>query len=277
MSRALLTLQIAALVAHDARMSETSAPRTPRERARAEFMADLLAAARARVRADGPSELSLRAVARDLGVASSAVYRYVDSRDALLTLLIIEAYDAAGAACEQAAARALAQGSSPAETWIAVARGFRAWAVADRHAFELIYGTPVPGYMAPQDTVRHATRVWGVIGGVVAAAIADGSLSRAGPAVVARDLVEPRVVDFAVGVGSSSPGGNDATDDDREAAAGGVLGSAVLFAALLGAVSMELYGHLHDVVTDPARVFDLTMATAAAGAGLHVRLDDPGR
>src|SRR6478752_4533092 len=116
-------------VADDLGMSESTPPRTPRERARAGFMADLLAAARARVRQDGAAELSLRAVARDLGVASSAVYRYVDSRDALLTLLIIEAFDAAGSACENAAAEAQARGAEPAQVWLAVARAFRSWAL----------------------------------------------------------------------------------------------------------------------------------------------------
>lgn len=255
------------------RPADPVAPRTPRERARAEFTADLLAAARARVRGEGAAQLSLRAVARDLGVASSAVYRYVDSRDALLTLLIIEAFDAAGVACEEAAARARRDGADPAQTWLRVARAFRAWALADRHAFELIYGTPVPGYLAPQDTVSHATRVWGVLGAVVAAAMADGSLRPAGPRVASAELVEPRVLDFAAGIGADAdaPPGPDA----RESAAAGVLGSSVLFAALLGAVSMELYGHLHAVVTDTGRVFDVAMATAAAGVGLRVSLDGP--
>src|SRR5690606_10050030 len=75
---------------------------TARERARAQFTEDLLAAARVRLATDGAAGLSLRAVARDLGVASSAVYRYVPSRDALLTLLILEAYDAVGAGSERA-------------------------------------------------------------------------------------------------------------------------------------------------------------------------------
>src|SRR6478736_2124725 len=139
---------------HTGRMTSPevrSVPVTARERARAQVMTELLGAARARLEADGAAELSLRAVARDLGVASSAVYRYVDSRDALLTLLIIEAFDAAGVACEEAADRARRDGADPAQTWLGVARAFRAWALADRHAFELIYGTPVPGYLAPQD------------------------------------------------------------------------------------------------------------------------------
>ena len=113
-------------------------PRTARERARAEVMAELLAAANARLGTDGAAALSLRAIARDLGMASSAVYRYVDSRDALLTLLIIDGYDAAGQACEEAAAAARARGDSPAQVWRAVARALRGWALAHPHTYELM-------------------------------------------------------------------------------------------------------------------------------------------
>src|SRR3954465_9615844 len=110
-------------------------PTNARERARADVMAELLAAARARLVTEGAAELSLRAVARDLGMASSAVYRYVESRDALLTLLIIEAYDAVGHVAEEAAGRA-EQG--PAAAWLAVARAVRGWALDQPYSFELI-------------------------------------------------------------------------------------------------------------------------------------------
>src|SRR6478736_9694910 len=113
---------------------------TARERARAEIMAELLTAARARLVADGAADLSLRAVARDLGMASSAVYRYVESRDALLTLLIIEAYDAVGHVAEEAAGR---PATGPAAAWLEVARAVRGWALEQPYSFELIYGTPV--------------------------------------------------------------------------------------------------------------------------------------
>ena len=81
-----------------------SAPRTARERARAEITAEILDAARGYLATDGAPALSLRAIARDLGMASSALYRYFSSRDELLTRLIIDAYDSLGAAAEAAEA-----------------------------------------------------------------------------------------------------------------------------------------------------------------------------
>jgi AcrR family transcriptional regulator len=83
-----------------------SAPRTARERARAEITEEILKAARGYLATDGAPALSLRAIARDLGMASSALYRYFGSRDELLTRLIIDAYDSLGTAAEAGEAAA---------------------------------------------------------------------------------------------------------------------------------------------------------------------------
>ena len=77
-------------------------PTTARERARAELTTEITDRARAQLATVGAAGLSLRAVARELGMASSAVYRYFPSRDELLTRLIIDGYDALGAAAEAA-------------------------------------------------------------------------------------------------------------------------------------------------------------------------------
>ncbi|WP_136519253.1 TetR/AcrR family transcriptional regulator [Cellulomonas telluris] len=239
---------------------------TPRERARAELMRDLLASARARLVEEGAAGLSLRAVARDLGLASSAVYRYVPSRDALLTLLVAESYDAVGQVCEDAAAASRAAGRTPARRWLDVARAVRAWALADRHAYELIYGTPVRGYAAPQDTVAPALRVWGVVVDCLVDAGADGSLQPVGPEFDPEGVVTPGV--HAFGAERGAWGTLDEVGRRRAA-----VRSLTLFSSLLGAVSAELFGHLRGVHEDARRTFDVTIATAAAGVGLHVDLD----
>src|SRR3982751_5196633 len=71
-------------------------PPTPRERARTQTIADIVRLGREHLAVHGAAALSLRAVARDLGVVSSAVYRYVDNRDELLTLLLIDGYNELG-------------------------------------------------------------------------------------------------------------------------------------------------------------------------------------
>src|SRR5258708_1583005 len=132
-----------------------SVPRTARERARAEITREILEAGRRHLATDGAAALSLRAIARDLGMVSSAVYRYVANRDDLLTRLIIDAYDALGAAAESREA-AVDRGDL-AGRWSAVCVAVRDWALANPNESALISGSPVPCYVAPADTIGPAS------------------------------------------------------------------------------------------------------------------------
>src|SRR6478609_10359339 len=82
-------------------MSPMATP-TPRQRARAQTLADITTIGRQHLATEGAAALSVRAVARDLGVVSSAIYRYVRSRDDLLTLLVVDGYDELGDAVDEA-------------------------------------------------------------------------------------------------------------------------------------------------------------------------------
>src|SRR5580698_9719237 len=86
--------------------ASASAPRSARERVREEMTAEILAVAGQHVARDGAAALSLRSIARDLGMAPSALYRYFDGRDALLSALILGAYEALASEAERAADRA---------------------------------------------------------------------------------------------------------------------------------------------------------------------------
>ena len=137
-----------------------------RDRARAEVTRQILDAARRHLATDGASGLSLRAIARELGVSSSAVYRYVASRDELLTRLMVAAYDALGVAAETAEA-AVARDDLPGR-WAAVCHAVRAWARAHPHEYALVYGTPVPGYAAVSATIAPAARIPTLLLGILA-------------------------------------------------------------------------------------------------------------
>src|SRR3954469_17660591 len=113
-----------------------SAIRGARERARIEVTAAIKDEARKQLAAEGAQRLSLRAVARELGMVSSALYRYFPSRDDLLTALILDAY----ASLAEAADAATPQ-TDPYDRWRAVCRAVRAWAVAHPHEYALIYGS----------------------------------------------------------------------------------------------------------------------------------------
>src|SRR5438105_15527402 len=110
----------------------TASPRTARDRARAELTEEIKAVARRHLAEVGPAALSLRAIAREVGMVSSAVYRYFPSRDDLLTALIVEAYDELGDRVEAAEAVA---GDDLAARFRAVCRAIHDWARANPHEY----------------------------------------------------------------------------------------------------------------------------------------------
>src|SRR6478609_2409050 len=107
----------------------TTSPSSPRARAREQTMRDIVRIGREHLATDGAAALSLRAVARDLGIVSSAVYRYVASRDELLTLLVVDGYDELGDAVDAALERVDA--ADHAGRLAAIGRATRAWALAE--------------------------------------------------------------------------------------------------------------------------------------------------
>lgn len=204
---------------------------TARDRARAALTDEILTVARAQLAEVGAAALSLRAVARELGMASSAVYRYFPSRDDLLTRLILNSYDDAGAAAEAADDPGLPTRSR----WVAVYLAVRGWALAHPHEYALLYGSPVPGYVAPIDTVPAAARVGVVLGRILGDAARMGELPDSAGRTTGTISVEILAM-----VGGAHPAVDDA-----------VLTRALLaWSALYGAISFELFGHFGDSVTD---------------------------
>jgi AcrR family transcriptional regulator len=219
-----------------------------RARVRAEMTEEIKAVAKRHLATEG-ANLSLRAVARELGMASSAVYRYFASRDELLTALIIDAYDAVGDAAELAAARA----GGPLEKWLAAGHAARDWALANPHEWALIYGSPVPGYQAPADTVTPAVRVILTLGAALAEAYTAGALA---------DRPQPNghfVEELTPIAESYYPGMPGRMIADTIAA----------FSQICGAISYELFGQLKNSVEQDRRgFFEYQVRAAAAMAGL---------
>jgi len=219
-----------------------------RARVRAEMIDEIKAVARRHLATDG-ANLSLRAIARELGVVSSALYRYFAGRDELLTALIVDAYNDMGAAAEAADA-AVADRAQTRGRWLAVSRALRAWALANPAEYGLLYGTPVPGYAAPADTISPAARPVQVLGGILAeAGPADGRDLELSPALRAeiRRIAE---------VGA--PGVGDA------AMVRGLIGWTLLF----GAISFELFGRMNNTIGERDEWFDQQMFAMADYIGL---------
>ncbi|MCK0116309.1 MULTISPECIES: TetR-like C-terminal domain-containing protein [Isoptericola] len=234
-----------------------STPRTARALAREAITHEILAAARARLAEDGPAALSLRAVARDVGMVSSAVYRYVENRDALLTALIVECYDELGAAVEDAEA-AVADRADVTSRWLAACRAVRTWSVTHPGEFRLLYGTPVPGYAAPPDTIDPATRLVLVLVAVVADAHDDGAVPPLSPTAQG-DLTElvAGARDFVAARGLIE-------DAPPEL----VVRTLMAWTTVLGTVSFEMFGHLANTVSDPEAWFDVVALRLAADLGI---------
>jgi len=228
------------------------APRTARAHARAELTSAILRSARKQLAEVGPAALSVRAVARDLGMASSATYRYFHSRDALLTALIVQAYDEVGEAVG-GADRAVVH-DDLAGRWRASCHAVRDWALANPHEYALIYGSPVPGYAAPEATVPAATRV-----PLAFLALAHDAQASGRP-LGAPALPVPTAEAEALG------GIRDLTDftidDDR------LVRCLVAWATLFGHISLELFGHMHRGILDYDAHFAHVVDTLASDLGL---------
>lgn len=244
-------------------MSESAAPaaapiaerprgRGVRERVRAELVREITDVARRHLAAEGAAALSLRAVARDVGMVSSAVYRYFPSRDHLLTALIVDAYNDLGEAVETA--EAAVDRGDVAGRFAAVGRAARTWARAHPHEYALIYGSPVPGYAAPEDTVGPAVRVATVLRDVLNDAWRDGVLRA--PTTMPRSAAAWADLHRLAG---------EFFDVPEALVTRGLLAWIQIF----GGLNFELFGHLHNVITDYDAWFEELLAEMLAFVGFE--------
>lgn len=226
---------------------------TPRELAREQTLRDIVRIGREQLAHVTPAELSLRAVARELGMVSSAVYRYVKDRDALLTLLIVDAYDELGSEVEDAvSAAARRTGTGQLQ---AAAQAMRTWGRREASRFALLYGTPVPGYAAPATVTNEpGTRVVVALAGVLERAHLAGRL-REVPGPLPRS-VRTDLESIRAEYGLTLPATNLARG----------MG---LWSAVVGAVAFDVFGQYGpDTLTDTAAFLDVHVAALAETVGL---------
>jgi AcrR family transcriptional regulator len=235
----------------------STAPRTGiRARNRAAIEAEILRSARRHLASDGAAALSLRAVARDLGMVSSALYRYVSNRDELLTLLIVSAFTSLGDTVEAAHDQAPVDDLSG--RWRAVGHALRDWALLHPHEYALVYGSPVPDYQAPAErTNGPGTRIFALLVRLLADATRSGEL--------ARDDFAPHLTEDLGPVARAATG--TLLDDPFLAEAGldpdTVMAGLAAWSLVMGALSAEVFGQLgRDTVTDPAAWFDYHLEVA---------------
>jgi AcrR family transcriptional regulator len=211
-----------------------------RQETRQRIEAQILELGRRQLATDGAAGLSVRAIARELGMVSSAVYRYVASRDALLTMLLVDAYSDLADAVGQA--RVGIDGGWRADV-AAIAHALRLWAVDQPADWALLYGSPVPGYHAPAElTTGPGTRVVGMLFDAVATGVAIGDIT-----LTEHHVAQPMSTDLSRVCDEFGFPGDDAL----------VIRCTAVWAMLIGAVSLEIFGQYGtDTFTDPAVLFD---------------------
>jgi len=193
----------------------------------------------------GAPALSLREVAREMGLVSSAIYRYFPTRDDVLTALIVDAYNDLGAFAERAAARVPTD--EPRRRLHAAASAIRKWAKSNPNEYALLYGSPVPGYEAPPFTVEPAARVALVLGSIVVDAWQRSNLRTEDDESAMKGVLETRALDEVM------PGVPEAV---RAL-------SLMVWSQIFGCISFELFGHFVGTVRNANRFFVIVVDEAA--------------
>jgi AcrR family transcriptional regulator len=232
---------------------------TRRERLRAETATEIKRAARAALVTGGPGAISLRAIAREIGMTAPGLYRYFPSLDDLVTALVGELYD------ELAAELGLARDALPVdavgERALAVCRAFRTWSVAHPAEFGLLFGSPPLGNDVPRELAGARLE------GVFSVLFADLWLRYRFPvpAQLEPDLAA-QLDAWREGTGSEVPTG----------AVRVLLGGWV---RVYGLVALEVFGHLRFVLPDVEPLFEETLREFAGllGIGEAYRRPEVGR
>jgi AcrR family transcriptional regulator len=210
-------------------MTETGT-KTPRERYRDQVRAEVKEHAREQIAAAGASALSLNAIAKRMGMSGPALYRYFASRDDLITELIRDAYRSLADSF-----RAAAESGTDLP---GLAHAMRGWALDDPQRYFLVYGTPVPGYHAPEDVTGIASEIMATLLDACAALPADGPATP-----FAAHLEEHR--DWA---------------GDHPAPSVVLHRALTFWTRLHGVLSLELAGHFTGMGFDPALLFESELA-----------------
>jgi AcrR family transcriptional regulator len=196
----------------------------------------ILEAARQIMAQQGSAALSLREIARSVEMTAPAIYYYFASLDDLITALVLEAFNAMADALETARDTVLAEGGSPIQVLFAVCLAYRAWAVEHLTDFELIYGTPIPGYHAPEaSTSAAASRSGEVFRQLILAVLQSGDMRPIPP----YDSVPPAIQTHLR---------NTYSPDLDEAMMLSIYLTAVGWTQLHGIIMLEVFEHVQSMV-----------------------------
>ncbi|WP_369185334.1 TetR/AcrR family transcriptional regulator [Streptomyces sp. Y1] len=225
-----------------------------RERLRAETTAEIKRTALQLMGSGGPDAITLRAIAREMGMTANAIYGYFATRDDLVTALIEDVYTALADAVD--AAWAASAKDAPAQRIQAWAHAFRDWALANPEGFRLIYGDPVPGYQAPTGGAAPDAARRVCVGIAALADTAWGSAERShGDGDFDWDDFDPGLLDKVRPAFPALP-------------PAGVALALRMWGHLHGLVALEVYGHLRAQTLSPDKLFHAELVQLIRSLGL---------
>jgi AcrR family transcriptional regulator len=235
----------------------TTAPLSRRERLRTATVTEIKDVARRLLVTGGPAAISLRAIAREMGLTAAALYRYFPNLDALVAALCADLYDECREHLERARDRCPPEDTSAA--LYAVCREFRRWSIAHPAEFGLMFASPVPdlgGEHDPESEPHAAGCRFALLFATLFSRLwVEGQFPVPTP-----DEMDPtlcaQLQAYVDELGAALP-----------------VGAAQVFVScwirLYGMVAMEVFGHLHFALSDPEPMFEAELAAAAAQLGVR--------
>jgi AcrR family transcriptional regulator len=217
-----------------------AATQSRRERLRAETTEEITTTALALLAEGGPDAVTLRAIAREMGMTAGAIYGYFPTRDDLINRLITDVYTSLVDAVE--AARDACPPDDAGGRLVAWGRALREWSVGNPAGFRLVYGDGVPGYRPREGgvAVEPAHRACMGLTQLVAAV-----WPLAAPHQLAADWS-----DFAPELVS------EVRREFPELPPAAVALALRVWGRMHGLVALEVYGHLRGQTTDPAKLYE---------------------
>jgi AcrR family transcriptional regulator len=219
---------------------------------------EIKAQARQQLVEKGPGAISLRAIAREMGTASSALFRYFPNFNDLINALVVDAYnslaDTVGPAIDSCSP------DDHARRWFSICSAYRRWSLDNQSEFALLHGTPLPGYEAPPEVT--------------------------GPAASRLPIAAMRVFGAAVDAGAADPTRSQIPEEiemgplwnnlmgDQESLYDPRLGGIVLssYYSMQGYLAAEIFGSLVRLVKNSDLLFDAHIRTAMLGMGFRPEL-----
>jgi len=242
-------------------------PPSRRDRLRAATSEEIIQTARRLLVQSGPEAVTLRAIAREMGMTAPGLYRYFDSHEELLRHVCADIFTELGEGIRQAIeAAAVPAGAADQVTakltvkMVAACREFRSWSLSHQAEFGLLFGVPLPGL----DDGRYD--------------IADEcALAFAGTFFTLFLELWTRVPFPVPDAADIDPGLRDQLGRYRDLLGSDIPVGAVLtflrcWTVLYGAVAMEVFGHMRFALSDPAPMFEITLGDLAALIGLRYPL-----